>query len=76
MNGEDIERAVRRRVRRFDGVFAAERLPNEPRLLDLYVCNKYNNIRFCHFSYNTRCYFNVRSKADISQLNLPHGTDN
>ena len=21
-------------------------------------------------------YFNVRSKADISQLNLPHGTDN
>ena len=26
--------------------------------------------------YETRCYFNVRSKADISQLNLPHGTDN
>ena len=24
----------------------------------------------------TRCYFNVRSKADMSQLNLPHGTDN
>jgi len=22
------------------------------------------------------CYFNVRSKADTSQLNLPHGTDN
>jgi len=22
--------------------------------------------------YNTRCYFNVRSKADMSQLNLPH----
>ena len=22
--------------------------------------------------YGTRCYFNVRSKADISQLNLPH----
>ena len=21
----------------------------------------------------TRCYFNVRSKADVSQLNLPHG---
>ena len=21
-----------------------------------------------------RCYFNVRSKADVSQLNLPHGT--
>ena len=27
-------------------------------------------------SHDTRCYFNVRSKADISQLNLPHGTDN
>jgi len=25
--------------------------------------------------YDTKCYFNVRSKADISQLNLPHGTD-
>ena len=22
------------------------------------------------------CYFNVRSKADMSQLNLPHGTNN
>jgi len=21
---------------------------------------------------DTRCYFNVRSKADMSQLNLPH----
>ena len=26
--------------------------------------------------YDTRCYFNVRSKANTSQLNLPHGTDN
>ena len=25
--------------------------------------------------YDTRCYFNVRSKADMSQLNLPHGTE-
>jgi len=24
--------------------------------------------------YDTRCYFNVRSKADISQLNLPHNS--
>ena len=30
----------------------------------------------CRIRYDTRCYFNVRSKADISQLNLPHGTDN
>jgi len=26
--------------------------------------------------YDTRCYFNVRSKADMSQLNLPHRNDN
>ena len=26
--------------------------------------------------YDTRCYFNVRSTADISRLNLPHGNDN
>ena len=24
---------------------------------------------------DTRCYFNVRSKANMSQLNLPHGLD-
>jgi len=26
--------------------------------------------------YDTRCYINVRSKASMSQLNLPHGTNN
>jgi len=26
--------------------------------------------------YDTRCYFNMRSKADMSRLNLPHGDDN
>jgi len=26
--------------------------------------------------YDTRCCFNVRSKADMSRLNLPHGADN
>ena len=26
--------------------------------------------------YDTRCYFNVRLKADISRLNLLHGNDN
>jgi len=30
----------------------------------------------CSIRYDTRCYFNVRSKADISQLNQPHGTNN
>jgi len=34
-----------------------------------------NNLTFT-IRYDTRCYFNVHSKADISQLNLPHGTDN
>ena len=29
--------------------------------------------QLCMLRYDTRCYFNVRSKADISQLNLPHG---
>jgi len=33
-------------------------------------------LRYDTIRYDTRCYFNVRSKADISQLNLPHGTDN
>ena len=26
--------------------------------------------------YDTRCYFNVQSNADMSQLNLQHGTNN
>ena len=26
--------------------------------------------------YDTRCYFNVQSRADTSQLSLPHGTGN
>jgi len=31
---------------------------------------RYDTIR-----YDTRCYFNVRSKADMSQLILPHGNN-
>jgi len=30
----------------------------------------------CMIRYDTRCYFNVRSKADMSRLNLPHADDN
>ena len=26
--------------------------------------------------YDTRCYINMQSKADMSQLNEPHGTNN
>jgi len=32
--------------------------------------------RYVTIRYDTRCCFNVRSKADMSQLNLPHGNDN
>jgi len=32
--------------------------------------------RHTNLRYDTRCCFNVRSKADMSQLDLPHGTDN
>jgi len=35
------------------------------------VLSRYDTIR-----YDTRCYSNMRLKADMSQLNLPHGTDN
>jgi len=35
-----------------------------------------NNVGLDTIRYDTRCYFNVRSKADISRLNLPHGNDN
>ena len=36
----------------------------------------YTVIRKCTSRYDTRRYFNVRSKANMSQFNLPHGTDN
>jgi len=42
-----------------------------PSVVGQSVTAEYHTIR-----YDTRSYFNVRSKADISQLNLPHGTDN
>ena len=49
------------------------------RLLYWFACVQ-RNLHFLSYAdtirYDTRCYFNVRSKADISQLNLPHGTDN
>ena len=37
----------------------------------------FNNYSYAYTTrYDTRCYFNVRSKADMGQINLPHGTDN
>ena len=46
-----------------------ERLRNDLFRVDRDVKPELNAIR-----YDTRCYFNVRSKANTSQLNLPHGT--
>jgi len=34
------------------------------------------SVKILSIRYDTRCYFNVRSKANMSQLNLPHGTKN
>jgi len=48
---------------------------NEKKLKSVNIWQSYDQKRDClaHFlkRYDTRCYFNVRSKADISQLNLP-----
>jgi len=37
---------------------------------------KFQDLEKVMIRYDTRCYFDVRSKADMSQLNLPHGIDN
>ena len=37
---------------------------------------KFSGCQTVTIRYDTRCYFDVRSKADTSQLNLPHGDDN
>jgi len=52
--------------------------PGQRAVKRMCVCVCVTNRRFASVTirYDTRCYFNVRSKADISQLNLPHGTDN
>jgi len=40
-----------------------------------YVCNNRPQLMVT-IRYDTRCSFNVRWKADMSQLNLAHGDDN
>ena len=48
-----------------------------PRLLTATVINILRSeLAQVRWRYDTKCYFNVRSKADISQLNLSHGTKN
>jgi len=39
---------------------------------DILTVKDYNMIRYDTILYYTKCYFIVRSKADISQLNVPH----
>ena len=45
-------------------------------LADERVHRRQLDLRYDTIRYDTRCYFNVRSKADTSQLNLPQGTNN
>ena len=44
---------------------------SEDHHFEVFVVELYDTIR-----YDTRCYINVRLKANMSQLNLPHGADN
>ena len=46
------------------------------RFVYLLWCPERRFIYRTRIRYDTRCYFNVRSKADTSRLNLPHGEDN
>ena len=47
------------------------------RLFPMYVhCNVSKQDTTYTIRYDTRCYINVRSKANMSQLNLPPGNDN
>jgi len=45
---------------------------------DTYKTMEATQLRYgwVHIGYDMRCYFNMHSKANMSQLNLPHGTDN
>ena len=66
----------RRRLQRQDPRIMTERLENEGHFaLTRYTYPAKTDAANKCIRYDTRCYFNVRSKADISQLNLPHGTD-
>jgi len=51
--------------------------PKAHSILRIFCCyTMHNFVRYDTIRYDTRCYFNVRSKANMSQFNLPHGTDN
>ena len=44
--------------------------------VNIFVHSGYSHYYTLRTSYDTRCYFNVHSKAGVSQLDLPHGTNN
>jgi len=48
-------------------------LPLQTNHLHTQHCVQSEVTAYCLPCYDTKCYFNVRLKADISQLNLPHG---
>ena len=48
-------------------------MTQSPRLCMVY--QRLDTWIFRQKSHDTRCYFNVHSKADVSQLSLPHGTN-
>ena len=58
----------------FSDLLSGAGVAQTARLVD--VLNKVARPAAALLRYDTKCYINVRSKADISQLNLPHGTDN
>jgi len=59
-----------------------DRSPGRPRPVpahhDMFSWHQHTRqlMYFWNSAYDTTCYFNVRSKADTNQLNLPHGTKN
>jgi len=61
VDGRDVEDVAERQTQRC-------RQSTPPRVNRIYDISR--------VQYDTRRYFHVRSKADTSQLNLPHGTDN
>ena len=61
VDGRDVEDVAERQTQRC-------RQSTPPRVNRIYDISR--------VQYHMRRYFNVRSKADTSQLNLPHGTDN
>jgi len=68
-----VENSIANRRNRFVNKYGEISVSNV--VLIRFVCFTRILVAFV-LRYDTRCYFNVRSKANISQLNLPHGTDN